>query len=56
MTEVHASSRPHSVLGLITHSLVSPRSASRTVQIAKIWAPPRALWFSKIVSPSLTSL
>jgi SAM-dependent methyltransferase len=36
MTGVHASSR--SRLGLITQSLVSPRSASRTLQIAKTWA------------------
>ena len=38
MTGVHASSRPRSLFGLITRSLVSPRSASRTWQSAKIWA------------------
>ena len=38
MTGVHASSRSRSLLGLITQSLVSPRSASRTLRIAKIWA------------------
>jgi len=37
MTGVRASSRPGSLLGLITQSLVSPRSASRTLRIAKIW-------------------
>ena len=38
MTGAHANSRPRSALGLIIHSLVSPRSASRPLQIAKIWA------------------
>ena len=38
MTGVHASSRPRSLFGLITRSLVSPRSASRPLQIAKVWA------------------
>jgi SAM-dependent methyltransferase len=38
MTGVHASSRPRSLLDLITESFVSPGSASRTFRIAKIWA------------------
>jgi SAM-dependent methyltransferase len=38
MTGVHASSPPRSLLGLITRSLVSPRSASRPRGIAKVWA------------------
>ncbi len=38
MTGGHASSRPRSLLGLITQFLVSPRSGRRPLQIAKIWA------------------
>ncbi len=56
MTGVHASSRPPSMLGLITRSLVSPRSASRTIADCQDLGTHRAVWFRKVVPPSFASL